>query len=91
MFSIVNCCLHEVANLKNLCLTSDCLKLFKILDVPINTLSLPMKALLINEHLFVSISHMYLILHIVMSFQVSPGEHVIDQGDDGDNFYVIDR
>ena len=23
--------------------------------------------------------------------QVTPGEHVIDQGDDGDNFYVIDR
>jgi len=22
--------------------------------------------------------------------QVLPGEHVIDQGDDGDNFYVID-
>ena len=24
-------------------------------------------------------------------FQVQPEEHVIDQGDDGDNFYVIDR
>lgn len=24
-------------------------------------------------------------------FQVEPNEHVIDQGDDGDNFYVIDR
>lgn len=24
-------------------------------------------------------------------FQVEPEEHVIDQGDDGDNFYVIDR
>lgn len=23
--------------------------------------------------------------------QVEGGEHVIDQGDDGDNFYVIDR
>ncbi len=22
---------------------------------------------------------------------VEPNEHVIDQGDDGDNFYVIDR
>ena len=25
-----------------------------------------------------------------LSFQVHPGDHVIDQGDDGDNFYVID-
>ena len=24
-------------------------------------------------------------------FQVQVDEHVIDQGDDGDNFYVIDR
>lgn len=23
--------------------------------------------------------------------QVQPGEHVIDQGDDGDNFYVVDK
>lgn len=23
--------------------------------------------------------------------KVQPGDHVIDQGDDGDNFYVIDR
>jgi hypothetical protein len=23
--------------------------------------------------------------------QVTAGEHIIDQGDDGDNFYVIDR
>lgn len=23
-------------------------------------------------------------------FQTVPGEHIIDQGDDGDNFYVID-
>lgn len=23
--------------------------------------------------------------------KVEPGDHVIDQGDDGDNFYVIDR
>ena len=23
--------------------------------------------------------------------QVEPGDHIIDQGDDGDNFYVIDR
>jgi len=23
--------------------------------------------------------------------QVTPGDHIIDQGDDGDNFYVIDR
>lgn len=26
----------------------------------------------------------------VLVFQVNPGEHVIEQGDDGDNFYVID-
>ena len=23
--------------------------------------------------------------------KVQPGDHVIDQGDDGDNFYVIDK
>lgn len=23
--------------------------------------------------------------------KVTPDEHVIDQGDDGDNFYVVDR
>ena len=23
--------------------------------------------------------------------QIQPGEHVIDQGDDGDNFYVVDK
>lgn len=23
--------------------------------------------------------------------KVTAGEHIIDQGDDGDNFYVIDR
>ena len=23
--------------------------------------------------------------------QVQPGEHVIDQGGDGDNFYVVDK
>ena len=29
-------------------------------------------------------------LSMCLYLQVSPGEHVIEQGDDGDNFYVID-
>ena len=27
---------------------------------------------------------------LFVCLQVNPGEHVIEQGDDGDNFYVID-
>jgi len=28
---------------------------------------------------------------VVVDWQVVPDEHVIDEGDDGDNFYVIDK
>ena len=33
----------------------------------------------------------HLLKSLFFPYQVTPGEHVIDQGDDGDNFYVIDR
>lgn len=33
---------------------------------------------------------MHCVLDAMFEKQVSPGDHVIDQGDDGDNFYVID-
>lgn len=31
------------------------------------------------------------VLDAMFERKVQSGEHVIDQGDDGDNFYVIDR
>lgn len=31
------------------------------------------------------------VLDAMFELLVQPGEHVIDQGDDGDNFYVIER
>ena len=31
------------------------------------------------------------VLDAMFEKKVQPGDHVIDQGDDGDNFYVIDR
>jgi len=31
------------------------------------------------------------VLDAMFERKVQPGDHVIDQGDDGDNFYVIDR
>lgn len=31
------------------------------------------------------------VLDAMFERKVEPGDHVIDQGDDGDNFYVIDR
>lgn len=33
---------------------------------------------------------MHCVLDAMFEKQVNPGDHVIDQGDDGDNFYVID-
>lgn len=43
-----------------------------------------------------TVKQQFFMLHIFfLSFffvlQTTPGDHVIDQGDDGDNFYVIDR
>jgi len=31
------------------------------------------------------------VLDAMFELKVQPQEHVIDQGDDGDNFYVIER
>lgn len=31
------------------------------------------------------------VLNAMFERKVQPGDHIIDQGDDGDNFYVIDR
>lgn len=31
------------------------------------------------------------VLDAMFEKKVTPGEHVIQQGDDGDNFYVIER
>jgi len=31
------------------------------------------------------------VLDAMFERKTQPGEHVIDQGDDGDNFYVIDK
>lgn len=31
------------------------------------------------------------VLDAMFELRVQPQEHVIDQGDDGDNFYVIER
>ena len=31
------------------------------------------------------------VLDAMFERKVQPGDHVIDQGDDGDNFYVIDK
>lgn len=31
------------------------------------------------------------VLDAMFEVQVKPQDHIIDQGDDGDNFYVIDK
>ena len=31
------------------------------------------------------------VLNAMFERKVNPGDHIIDQGDDGDNFYVIDK
>ena len=31
------------------------------------------------------------VLDAIFERKVQPNDHIIDQGDDGDNFYVIDR
>lgn len=40
---------------------------------------------------FILQSQLNEVLDAMFERKTQPGEHVIDQGDDGDNFYVIDK
>lgn len=42
-------------------------------------------------HAYSSLMLKCMLTHTYTHTQVQPGEHVIDQGDDGDNFYVVDK